>query len=207
MASSTCPSRRGTHPWGGHETAPWHYLGGRRAARHYEKRHGRPPSNLFGSSLFACHVGPTLRLARSHPDVDIVDAMPRYYPDWMRWIIARSGRCGRWPPGTFSSSCGGGRPVGEPRGRASTIAPEPGDVPGPPRRRDLSTLGSTARDALARHDDRRFWTWLGAITLVGLGIRLATVLGRPDRKPGGDAYYFHAAANLLVEGHGFIDPW
>ena len=74
-------------PWGGHETAPWHFLGGRRAARHYEKRHGRPPSNLFGTSLFACHVGPTLRLVRSHPDVDIVDAMPRYYPDWMRWII------------------------------------------------------------------------------------------------------------------------
>ncbi len=58
-----------------------------------------------------------------------------------------------------------------------------------------------------RRDNRRFWTWLGAITLIGFGIRLATVLGRPDRKPGGDAYYFHAAANLLVEGHGFIDPW
>ena len=50
-------------------------------------------------------------------------------------------------------------------------------------------------------------TWLGAITLLGFGIRLATVLGRPDRKPGGDAFYFHAAANLLVKGHGFIDPW
>ena len=49
--------------------------------------------------------------------------------------------------------------------------------------------------------------WLGAITLLGFGIRLATVLGRPDRKPGGDAYYFHSAANLLVAGHGFIDPW
>jgi 4-amino-4-deoxy-L-arabinose transferase-like glycosyltransferase len=49
--------------------------------------------------------------------------------------------------------------------------------------------------------------WLGAITLMGFGIRLATVLGRPDRKPGGDAYYYHSAANLLVAGHGFIDPW
>ncbi len=46
-------------PWGGHETAPWHYLGGHRAARRYERRHGRPPGNRFGSSLFACHVGPT----------------------------------------------------------------------------------------------------------------------------------------------------
>jgi SAM-dependent methyltransferase len=74
-------------PWGGHETAPWHYLGGYRAAQRYERQHGRPPGNKFGSSLFACHVGPTLRLARSHPGVDVVAALPRYYPDWMRWLI------------------------------------------------------------------------------------------------------------------------
>ena len=74
-------------PWGGHETAPWHYLGGHRAARRYERRHGRPPGNLFGSSLFACHVGPTLRMARAHRGVDVVAALPRYYPDWMRWLI------------------------------------------------------------------------------------------------------------------------
>jgi arabinofuranan 3-O-arabinosyltransferase len=74
-------------PWGGHETAPWHYLGGHRAARRYERRHGRPPGNRFGSSLFACHVGPTLRLARAHPGVDVLAALPRYYPDWMRWLI------------------------------------------------------------------------------------------------------------------------
>ncbi len=75
-------------PWGGHETAPWHYLGGQRAAVRYERRHGKPPSNRFGSSLFACHVGPTLRLARAHPGVDMVDALPRYYPDWMRWVVS-----------------------------------------------------------------------------------------------------------------------
>lgn len=75
-------------PWGGHETAPWHYLGGQRAARHYERRHGRPPGNHFGTSLFACHVGASLRMARAHPGVEIVDALPRYYPDWMRWLVA-----------------------------------------------------------------------------------------------------------------------
>jgi len=74
-------------PWGGHETAPWHYAGGHRAARRYERMHGRPPGNRFGTSLFACHVGPTLRLARHHPGVEVVDALPRYYPDWMRWVI------------------------------------------------------------------------------------------------------------------------
>ncbi|HUI02043.1 MAG TPA: class I SAM-dependent methyltransferase [Acidimicrobiales bacterium] len=73
--------------WGGHETAPWHYLGGHRAARRYERRTGRPPGNRFGSSLFACHVGPTLRLARALPGVDVVDALPRYYPDWLRWVV------------------------------------------------------------------------------------------------------------------------
>ncbi len=74
-------------PWGGHETAPWHYLGGRRAARRYERRHGRPPGNRYGSSLFACHVGPTLRMARAHGGVEVVAALPRYYPDWMRWLV------------------------------------------------------------------------------------------------------------------------
>jgi SAM-dependent methyltransferase len=74
-------------PWGGHETAPWHYLGGQRAARRYERRHGRPPGNRFGSSLFACHVGTELRRARSQPEATVVDARPRYYPDWMRWIV------------------------------------------------------------------------------------------------------------------------
>jgi 4-amino-4-deoxy-L-arabinose transferase-like glycosyltransferase len=58
-----------------------------------------------------------------------------------------------------------------------------------------------------RRRARRWRLWLGAITLMGFGIRLGTVLGRPNRRPGGDAYYFHYAANLLVEGHGFIDPW
>ena len=75
-------------PWGGHETAPWHYLGGHRAARRYERRHGCRPGNRFGSSLFACHVGASLRMARTHPGVEVVDARPRYYPDWLRWLVA-----------------------------------------------------------------------------------------------------------------------
>jgi 4-amino-4-deoxy-L-arabinose transferase-like glycosyltransferase len=52
-----------------------------------------------------------------------------------------------------------------------------------------------------------WWAGLGVLTLAGLAIRLGTVLGRPDRRPGGDGYYFHYAANLLASGHGFIDPW
>jgi len=55
--------------------------------------------------------------------------------------------------------------------------------------------------------DRVFWLWTGAIALVALGIRIAAVVGRPNRTAGGDAYYYHNAANLLVAGLGFIDPF
>ena len=60
-----------------------------------------------------------------------------------------------------------------------------------------------------RHSARAWWPWLGLWTLVGLGIRLASLFGphRSDRTPGGDAYYYHYAANLLVEGKGFINPF
>lgn len=37
-------------PWGGHETSPWHYLGGVRAADRYARRMGRRPKNDFGRS-------------------------------------------------------------------------------------------------------------------------------------------------------------
>lgn len=75
-------------PWGGHETAPWHYLGGERAARRYESRHGRPPKNRFGVSLFARHVGSTLSLVRSlGEEVRVLDALPRYLPDWLHWLV------------------------------------------------------------------------------------------------------------------------
>ncbi len=43
-------------PWGGHETAPWHYLGGMRARRRYRRTHGHEPKNRFGESLFAVTV-------------------------------------------------------------------------------------------------------------------------------------------------------
>ena len=52
-----------------------------------------------------------------------------------------------------------------------------------------------------------WWPWLALWTAVGLGIRVAAVLGRPHRAAGGDAYYYHSAANLLVAGKGFINPF
>ena len=74
-------------PWGGHEMSPWHYLGARFAERHYHKRHGREPKHKIGATLFPLHVGPTLRLVRSLRGVEIVDALPRYYPRWCRAVV------------------------------------------------------------------------------------------------------------------------
>ncbi|MEC3980076.1 class I SAM-dependent methyltransferase [Amycolatopsis sp. H20-H5] len=74
-------------PWGGHETAPWHYLGGEFAVRRYQRRHGQLPKNRFRHSLFPVHVGQALRLARSRHDAEIIDALPRYYPRVARVLL------------------------------------------------------------------------------------------------------------------------
>ena len=74
-------------PWGGHETSPWHFLGGEFAARRYEKKHGRPPGNKFGESLFKVTVKQGLHLAIDRDDVSVAWAFPRYYPDWASWIV------------------------------------------------------------------------------------------------------------------------
>ncbi|MBX3286515.1 MAG: class I SAM-dependent methyltransferase, partial [Actinobacteria bacterium] len=74
-------------PWGGHETSPWHYLGGHRAARRYEARTGHPPKNRYAETLFRVGVGETLAWARSCPEVAVLDAFPRYYPRWCRPLV------------------------------------------------------------------------------------------------------------------------
>lgn len=67
-------------PFGGHETGLWHYLGGRQAAKRYTRRHGHPPKNNFGSSLFAVSAADGLRWAQSTGA--LVAAFPRYHPRW-----------------------------------------------------------------------------------------------------------------------------
>ena len=54
---------------------------------------------------------------------------------------------------------------------------------------------------------RHWWGWVTGWTAVGLGVRVAAVLGRPHRAPGGDAFFYHGEANLLAAGHGFINPF
>lgn len=74
-------------PNGGHETAPWHYLGGRYARERYRRRTGREPKNRFGDSLFPVRVGDGLAWARGCRDVEVVDARPRYHPGWAHWVV------------------------------------------------------------------------------------------------------------------------
>jgi SAM-dependent methyltransferase len=73
--------------WGGHETAPWHYLGGHYAARRYERTHGKPPKNRFGESLFPITASRMMTWAQGRTDIEIVAVMPRYHPSWARWIV------------------------------------------------------------------------------------------------------------------------
>jgi hypothetical protein len=53
----------------------------------------------------------------------------------------------------------------------------------------------------------RFAWWLAAWTLVGLVIRVLSVVGRAHRVPTADAFFYSGAANLLVQGKGFINPF
>ncbi|MDG4834057.1 class I SAM-dependent methyltransferase [Solwaraspora sp. WMMD1047] len=75
-------------PWGGHETSPWHYLGGHRAAQRYRRRHGRPPKNVYGESMFGVSVAEMLRWVRGQDAAEVVAVLPRYLPRWA-WPIVR----------------------------------------------------------------------------------------------------------------------
>jgi SAM-dependent methyltransferase len=78
-------------PWGGHEMSPWHYLGPRYAHRRYIRRYRRKPKHECGVNLFPVHIGPVLRALRARPDVEIVEARPRYYPRWCRLLVRLPG--------------------------------------------------------------------------------------------------------------------
>ncbi|WP_237606149.1 class I SAM-dependent methyltransferase [Rhodococcus sp. JG-3] len=74
-------------PFGGHETRPWHYLGGEYAARRYARTTGHEPKNRFGESLFDISAADGLRWARSTPNATLLAAFPRYHPRWAWWMM------------------------------------------------------------------------------------------------------------------------
>jgi hypothetical protein len=73
-------------PWGGHETSPWHYLGGRLARRRYRRKHGHEPKNRYGESLFAVTVRDGVAWARRQQAGVVLDVVPRYNPRWSHWL-------------------------------------------------------------------------------------------------------------------------
>jgi SAM-dependent methyltransferase len=74
-------------PYGGHETSPWHYLGGERAVARYQRSHGAMPKNRFRYSLHPVSVAEALEWTRSAPGAVVVDAVPRYLPGWTRPLL------------------------------------------------------------------------------------------------------------------------
>ena len=55
---------------------------------------------------------------------------------------------------------------------------------------------------------RWFWWALGAVVIGGLTIRLVYVfVSRQHYDFGGDAYFYHAGANVLADGKGFTSPF
>lgn len=57
---------------------------GARAARWYTCKHGHPPKNNYGSSLFPVSVRDGLRWARGTGT--LTAAFPRYHPKWAWWV-------------------------------------------------------------------------------------------------------------------------
>lgn len=79
-------------PFGGHETGPWHYLGGEYAARRYRRRHGHEPKNRFGRSLFVVTAAEGMRWADQARDrAHILATFPRYHPHWAWWLVRTPG--------------------------------------------------------------------------------------------------------------------
>ena len=75
-------------PFGGHETGLWeHYIGGHFARRRYEHKHGHPPKNVFGESLFNVSCAEGLTWGREVDGARLIAALPRYHPAWAWWMV------------------------------------------------------------------------------------------------------------------------
>ncbi|MBU6399651.1 MAG: methyltransferase [Verrucomicrobia bacterium] len=68
-------------PWGGHEFSPFHFLGPHWGPAAYDRVIGKIRKHTPYQNLFPTFLGRTLRLIRRAPDLKIVQAAPRYYPE------------------------------------------------------------------------------------------------------------------------------
>ncbi len=74
-------------PWGGHETAPWHFLGGRRARRRYAAAARTRAQEQVRRVAVRRDGADGLRWARTQQVADVVHVLPRYNPWWSRWLL------------------------------------------------------------------------------------------------------------------------
>lgn len=68
-------------PWGGHEFSPFHYLGPRLGPAVYDRLVGKPRDKRPYENLFPTYVGKVLDSIRYDPDMKLLRAVPRYYPE------------------------------------------------------------------------------------------------------------------------------
>lgn len=73
-------------PWGGHETSPWHFVGGEYAAKRYARRHGVEAKNRYGTSLYELHLPPVRRALLANPAIEVLWDGPRYWPETWRLL-------------------------------------------------------------------------------------------------------------------------
>src|SRR5262245_43243064 len=127
---------------------------------------------------------------------------------WWTWSHSSSAR--RVP------ACAGG--LGNlarvPGGGASDVvvaeeAGEPGEPAGAPEAEVADEGRDEGREGAGEgRPSRTFWWVLLAICVVALGVRVGYTLGwKQVDTIGGDAYYYHRAANLLADGKGFVHPY
>ena len=65
-------------------------MGGGFARDRYTARHGHPPKNVFGESLFDVSCAEGLRWARGLEEQGLADVellFPRYHPSWAWWLV------------------------------------------------------------------------------------------------------------------------
>jgi SAM-dependent methyltransferase len=69
-------------PWGGHEFSPFHYLGPRLGVRLYDKTLGRKRIHTPFENLYPTYIGRVLGGVRRSPNLVLIRAVPRYYPEF-----------------------------------------------------------------------------------------------------------------------------
>ena len=69
-------------PWGGHDFAPFHYLGAGPGQWLFDKTVRRPRKHVAFKNLYPTYIGQVLRRIRQSSNLVILRAAPRYYTEF-----------------------------------------------------------------------------------------------------------------------------